>query len=81
MGVVVKSPSNPGAWPALMRAETAAAYLDESSVESFRRGVGTIYPRPILVPRKGERWLKARLDEALDNLDARDRVRDIADLM
>jgi hypothetical protein len=31
-------------WPRLMRAKTAARYLDERSVESFRRTVGTIYP-------------------------------------
>jgi hypothetical protein len=36
-----------------MRAETAAAYLDEKSVEAFRRGVGTVYPVPIKVVTDG----------------------------
>ena len=56
------------AWPRLMRAETAARYLDETSVEAFRRGVGTIYPRPRKVARKGDRWLKDDLDQAIDRL-------------
>ena len=28
-------PPNPGSWPRLMRAETAAAYVDERSVDAF----------------------------------------------
>jgi hypothetical protein len=50
--------NSPGSWPRLMRAATAAHYVDERSVEAFRRGVGTIYPTPIRVPGKGDRWLK-----------------------
>jgi hypothetical protein len=51
-----------------MRAEYAAAYVDEKSVDTFRRAVGTLYPRPIKVPGKGERWLKEALDQAIDKL-------------
>ena len=57
---------NPGCWPRLMRAETAARYVDERSVRSFRRAVGTLYPLPIKVRGKGERWLRDDLDQALN---------------
>lgn len=49
-----------GAWPRFMRAATAAAYVDEVSVEAFRRKVGTVYPPP--VTRKGSRQKWDRLD-------------------
>ena len=42
-------------WPRLMRAETAARYVDERSVQAFRRSVGKLYPRPIKLSGKGER--------------------------
>jgi replicative DNA helicase len=61
----------PGSWPRLMRAETATRYVDERSVEAFRRGVGTIYPMPIKVPGKGDRRLKDDLDEAIEKLTRR----------
>jgi hypothetical protein len=60
-----------GSWPRLMRAETASRYVDEKSVEAFRRGVGTIYPVPIRVPRKGDRWVKDDLDAAIEKLTSR----------
>ncbi len=41
-------------WPVLMRARTAAAYVDEASISSFRRRVGTLYPRPIKIAGRGE---------------------------
>ena len=63
-----RSASNLGAWPRLMRAETAAAYVDEKSVETFRRGVGTIWPLPKKVAGKGYRWLREDLDQAIDRL-------------
>jgi hypothetical protein len=70
------------AWPRLMRAKTAAAYLDEKSEETFRRAVGTLYPPPIKVAGKGERWLREALDQAIDKLATKaPRVRDIADLL
>jgi hypothetical protein len=64
--------NNPaGSWPRLMRAQTAARYVDEKSVEAFRRGVGTIYPAPLRVPGKGDRWLKDDLDTAIEKLTSR----------
>jgi hypothetical protein len=51
-----------------MRAETAARYVDEKSVEAFRRAVGTIYPSPIKI---ADRWLKDDLDAAIERLTAR----------
>ena len=56
------------AWPRLMRAETAAAYVDERSVEAFRRRVGSVYPEPIHVSGRGEVWLKDQLDAAIAKL-------------
>ena len=54
------------AWPAQMRKETAAAYVDAPSTKAFDRAVkaGT-YPQPYKKPGEGERWLKTELDAAL----------------
>jgi hypothetical protein len=54
-----------------MRAETAAAYVDEKSVETFRRSVGTLYPLPVKLAGKGDRWLKDDLDAAIEKLTGR----------
>jgi hypothetical protein len=62
-----------------MRAEEAAAYAGEKSVGAFRRAVGTLYPAPIKIPGKGDRWLKDSLDEAIDRLAGKVGVTDIAD--
>lgn len=59
---------NPGSWPRLMRAETAAAYVDEKSVEAFRRAVPSLYPQPLTIKGKGERWLREDLDAAIDRM-------------
>jgi hypothetical protein len=67
-------------WPRLMTARTAAAYCDERSSYSFRRAVGTLWPHPIRVPGKGDRWLKEDLDSAIDRLTSRS-VRDAADVL
>ena len=65
-----------------MRAATAAAYLDEVSVESFRRRVGLIYPEPIDVSGRGEVWLKDDLDLAIDHITGRmASIRDAADVL
>ena len=65
-----------------MRATTAAAYLDEVSVDSFRRRVGSIYPRPVNIRGRGELWLREDLDKSIDQLSARvDRIRDAADVL
>jgi hypothetical protein len=51
-----------------MRAETAAAYCDERSVEAFTARVGRVYPRPIVVRGRGHVWFKDALDKAIANL-------------
>ena len=55
-----------GAWPTEMRAETAAAYCDEPSVEAFRWKVkqGT-YPKPCRQKGMVPKWHRARLDQAI----------------
>jgi hypothetical protein len=74
--------THPGSWPRLMRAETAAAYVDEKSVDTFRRGVSTIYPLPIKVAGKGDRWLRDDLDQAIDRLSGRtEAIWDAADVL
>ena len=67
-------------WPRLMTARTAAAYCDERSPYAFRRAVGRLWPRPVRIPGKGERWLKEDLDLAIDRLGQKV-VRDAADLL
>ncbi len=76
-----------GCWPAEMRAETAAAYVDEPSVEAFLAKVQrAIYCRPVRVEGCLPKWNREKLD-----LDLRRRhnirtggdgavVEDIADL-
>jgi len=51
-----------------MRAETAAAYVDEKSVESFRRRIGSVYPHPVNISGRGDVWLKDQLDATIANL-------------
>jgi hypothetical protein len=59
------APRNPGAWPRLMRAATAAAYVDEASVEAFRRKVGTLYPLPVCGRGMRQKWDREELDRAI----------------
>jgi hypothetical protein len=68
-------------WPRLMRAETAAEYTDEKSVQSFLRRTGSIYPPPLRIPGRGRVWTKESLDEAIDSLANRlkDAGRSLAD--
>lgn len=68
-------------WPRLMRAETAAAYLDEVSVSAFRRKVGKLYPLPIQIPGRGQTWLKTQLDQIIEELENRTKETDGADLL
>lgn len=69
-------------WPRLMRAKTAAAYVDESSVESFLRSVPELYPRPVNVSGKGARWLREDLDQAINRMAGKGAsVRDAADIL
>ncbi len=80
---MTRTPHAPGeTWPRFMRATTAAAYLDEVSIESFRRRVGSVYPKPVNVRGRGELWLREQLDESIDKLSAHaDKIRDIADVL
>jgi hypothetical protein len=65
-----------------MRAETAAGYCDERTVESFLHAVGTLYPEPTRVKGKGDRWLKEDLDAAIERLTGRaPHIRDAADVL
>jgi len=64
-----------------MRAETAAAYCDERSVQAFRKSVGSLYPLPRHIPGKGDRWLREELDLALDNLLDVKAVNDAAEVL
>lgn len=53
-----------GAWPLEMRAQTAAAYCDESSVDSFLRKVARgIYSKPTRIKGCLPKWHRMRLDE------------------
>jgi hypothetical protein len=55
----------PEAWPRLMPAALAAGYCGEGSVESFRRKVGVLYPRPVTPKGSRQRWLREDLDKAI----------------
>ncbi|MGE3626124.1 MAG: hypothetical protein AB7G34_07090 [Hyphomicrobiales bacterium] len=60
----VKYPN--GSWPLEMRAETAAAYCDEPSVEAFlakvRRG---IFPPPCQQQGMLPKWHRTKLDQSI----------------
>lgn len=65
-----------------MNARVAAAYCGERSVEAFLRSVGELYPRPIKVPGKGDRWLRDTLDATIDELvGVRSPLRDAAEVL
>ena len=65
-----------------MTARTAAAYCDERSPYAFRRAVGRLWPRPVKILGKGERWLKEDLDAAIDRAaDRPSTVSDAADVL
>lgn len=69
-------------WPRLMRAQTAAKYVDERSVDAFRRAVGTLWPQPHRISGKGERWLREELDQAIDRAtDRRRKIEDASDVL
>ena len=55
---------NGGRWPLEMRAETAAEYCDEPSVEAFKGKVKKkIYSQPIRGTGILPKWHRARLDQ------------------
>jgi hypothetical protein len=81
-GVAWAQQFNGERWPRWMRAETAAAYVDEVSVEALLRSVGSLYPRPLPVSGKGNRWRCEDLDSIIDEYGRRaKKVRDAADLL
>ena len=52
-----------GAWPLEMRAETAAAYCDEPSVDAFLAKVNKgVYPPPARVQGTLPKWHRDKLD-------------------
>lgn len=52
-----------GAWPLEMRAETAAAYCDEPSVDAFQRKVQQgMYSQPSRQPGCLPKWHRHKLD-------------------
>lgn len=63
---MVRPVQNPGQWPRLMRAATAAAYVDEPSVEAFLRKVGTTYPYHWTGKGERRKWHIQDLDDATD---------------
>lgn len=60
-----------GAWPALLRAEYAAAYVGENSVEAFQAQVGKDWPLPWRERGSGKGlyrvWRKVDLDSVIDS--------------
>lgn len=53
-----------GTWPLEMRAETAAAYCDEPSVDSFLMKVSKgVYPQPARAKGSLPKWHRAKLDQ------------------
>jgi hypothetical protein len=59
--------ANPGgAWPQEMRAETAASYADEPSVDAFLAKVQRgIYPQPTRQAKCLPKWHRSKLDAAI----------------
>lgn len=68
-----------GAWPPLMRAVTAAAYVDEKSVEAFLRRAGTVYPAGRKISGRGRVWVREELDKAIMALQDRQRLTSLVD--
>jgi len=67
---MTKKPEIPlGCWPAVLRDEHAAAYVDEKSVETFLSRVGTVWPKPFydIGTGKGKfrAWRKIDLDRII----------------
>jgi hypothetical protein len=61
---MARAVANPqGAWPLEMRAETAAAYCDEPSVEAFLGKVTrNVYSAPARSKGSLPKWHRAKLD-------------------
>jgi hypothetical protein len=57
-----------GVWPEMMTAATAAAYMDECSVEAFLGRAGSVYPVARNISGRGRVWLKKDLDATIAQL-------------
>jgi len=68
-------------WPYLMRAHTAARFVDEKSTRAFRRRVGTVYPRGVRVPGRGEMWIRAELEKSIAGMRGQRPVEDLANVL
>tara|TARA_R110002110_G_scaffold64634_2_gene178537 strand:- start:1313 stop:1564 length:252 start_codon:yes stop_codon:yes gene_type:complete len=56
----------PPSWPLEMRADAAAAYCDEPSVEAFQAKVDSgIYPKPLRQTGCAAKWYRVALDDAI----------------
>ena len=62
-----------GSWPRRMRAELAAGYCGEASVEAFIARVGKEYPHPRVHDGRRRLWLRDDLDRAIVPPDLSDR--------
>lgn len=54
-----------GSWPRRMRAEIAAGYCGEPTVEAFLKRVGSEYPQPRIKEGRRMLWLRDDLDRAI----------------
>jgi hypothetical protein len=54
-----------GSWPRRMRAEIAAGYCGEPTVEAFLKRVGSEYPQPRIKEGRRRLWLRDDLDRAI----------------
>lgn len=59
----------PDAWPRLMRADVAAAYLGESVSTFLERVKSGLYPKPVDEPdrRRMTRWDRQAIDRYVDS--------------
>jgi hypothetical protein len=75
----------PGAWPLEMRAETAAAYCDEPSVEAFLSKVERgIYAQPARQHGCLPKWHRAKLDRDIarrHNIESPNLIEDVTGLI
>ena len=76
----------PGAWPLEMRAEKAAAYCDEPSVEAFLAKVERgVYSRPIREKGCLPKWHRLKLDRDIGRrhglIEAREAADSVEDLI
>lgn len=76
-----------GCWPLEMRAETAAAFCDEPSVEAFLSKVERgVYPPSCREKGSMQKWHQHKLAEAIDRrhnmiVMGGERVEDVAELI